>query len=64
MRLNEGMEVVLKCKIGKLQRGTIIRIIDTIGVLAFGEDILSGERVVLYRESDSVKEFNKEVFYV
>lgn len=64
MRLNVGMEVVLKCKIGKLQRGTIIRIIDTIGVLAFGEDILSGERVVLYRESGSVKEFNKEVFYV
>ena len=64
MRLNKGMEVVLKCKIGKLQRGTVIRINDTIGVLAFGEDILSGEKIVLYRESDNVKDFNKEVFYV
>ena len=33
MRLNEGMEVVIKCKIGKLQRGTIIRIIDTRGFI-------------------------------
>lgn len=64
MRLKKGMEVVLKCKVGKLQRGTIIRIIDTIGLLAFGEVILSGEKIVLYRESDSVKDFNKGDFYV
>lgn len=64
MRLKKGMKVVLTCKLGKLQRGTIIRIIDTIGLLAFGESILSRERIVLSRESDKVKEFNKEVLYV
>lgn len=64
MKLEEGMIVRLKNKVGKHKKGNIIEVLYVIGLTAFCEDLTSGEKVVMFRESNEVEELNKGVFYV
>lgn len=58
------MIVRLKNHIGRHNKGDIVKILYIIGMTAFCEDLTSGEKVVLFRESNKVEELNKGVFYV
>ena len=64
MKLEEGMIVRLKNKVGRHKKGNIIKVLHVIGLTAFCENPTSGEKVVMFRESNEVEEFNKGVFYV
>lgn len=64
MKLEEGMIVRLKNKVGRHKKGNIVKILHVIGLTAFCENLTSGEKVVISRESNEVEEFNKGVFYV
>lgn len=64
MKLKEGMIVRLKNKLGRHKKGSIVKILYIIGLTAFCENITSGEKVVMFRESNEVEELNKGVFYV
>lgn len=64
MKLEEGMVVRLKNKVGRHKKGTIVKILYVISLTAFCEDLTSGEKLVMSRESNEVEEFNRGVFYV
>ncbi len=64
MKLKEGMEVRLKNHIGRHKKGSVIKILYIIGMTAFCENIISGEKLVISRESNKVEELNEGVFYV
>lgn len=64
MKLEEGMIVRLKNKVGRHKKGNIVKILYVIGLIAFCENLTSGEKVVMFRESNEVEELNKGVFYV
>ena len=64
MKLKEGMIVMLKNKVGKHKKGSVIRILYIIGMTAFCENTLNGEKLVISRESDEVEDLNEGVFYV
>lgn len=64
MKLEEGMIVRLKNKVGKHKKGNIVKVLYVIGLSAFCENLTSGEKVVMFRESNEVEELNKGVFYV
>ena len=64
MKLEEGMIVRLKNHIGRHNKGDIVKILYIIGMTVFCENLTSGEKVVLFRESNKVEELNKGVFYV
>lgn len=64
MKLEEGMIVRLKNNVGRHKKGNILKILYIIGLTAFCENLTSGEKVVMFRESNEVEEFNKGVFYV
>lgn len=64
MKLKEGMKVRLKNCIGKHKKGNIIKILYIIGMTAFCENTLNGEKLVISRESDEVEDLNEGVFYV
>lgn len=58
------MIVRLKNKVGKHKKGNIVKVLYVIGLTVFCENLTSGEKVVLFRESNEVEELNKGVFYV
>lgn len=64
MKLKEGMIVRLKNKVGKHKKGSVIRILYIIGMTAFCENTLNGEKLVISRESDEVEDLNEGVFHV
>lgn len=64
MKLKEGMIVRLKNKVGRHKKGSIIKILYIIGMTAFCENTLNGEKLVIFRESNEVEELNRGVFYV
>lgn len=64
MKLKEGMIVRLKNKVGKHKKGSIIKILYIIGMTAFCENTLNGEKLVISRESDEVEDLNEGVFHV
>lgn len=64
MKLEEGIIARLKNKVGKHKKGNIIKVLYVIGLTAFCENLTSGEKVVLFRESNEVEELNRGVFYV
>ena len=64
MKLEEGMIVRLKNKVGRHKKGNIEKILYVIGLTAFCENLTSGEKVVMFRESNEVEELNKGVFHV
>lgn len=64
MKLKEGMKVRLKNRIGKHKKGNIIKILYIIGMTAFCENIISGEKLVISRESNEVEDLNEGVFHV
>lgn len=64
MKLEEGMIVRLKNKVGKHKKGNIVKVLYVIGLTAFCENITSGGKMVMFRESNEVEELNKGVFYV
>lgn len=64
MKLEEGMIVRLKNKVGRHKKGNIVKILYVIGLTAFCENLTSGEKVVMFRESNEVEELNKGVFHV
>lgn len=64
MKLEEGMIVRLKNKVGKHKKGNIVKVLYVIGLSAFCENLTSGEKMVMFRESNKVEELNKGDFYV
>lgn len=64
MKLKEGMIVRLKNKVGRHKKGNIVKILHIIGLTSFCENLTSGEKLVMFRESNEVEEFDKGVFYV
>lgn len=64
MKLKEGMKVRLKNRIGRHKKGNIIKILYIIGMTAFCENIISGEKLVISRESNEVEDLNEGVFHV
>lgn len=64
MKLEEGMIVRLKNKVGRHKKGNIVKILHVIGLIAFCENLTSGEKVVIFRESNEVEDINEGVFYV
>ena len=64
MKLKEDIKVRLKTDIGKHKKGSIIKILYIIGMTAFCENIISGEKLVISRESNKVEDLNEEVFHV
>lgn len=64
MKLKEGMKVRLKNKVGRHKKGNIIKILYIIGMTAFCENIISGEKLVISRESNEVEDLNEGVFHV
>ena len=54
MKLKEGMIVRLKNKVGRHKKGNIVKILHVIGLTAFCENLTSGEKVVMFRESNEV----------
>lgn len=44
MKLEEGMIVRLKNKVGKHKKGNIIKVLHVIGLSAFCENLTSGEK--------------------
>lgn len=64
MKLKEGMIIRLKNHIGRHNKGDIVKIIYIISLTAFCENLTSGEKLVISRESNEVEEFCKGVFYV
>lgn len=64
MKLKEGMIVRLKNKVGRHKKGNIVKILYIIGLTAFCENLTSGEKLVMFRESNEVEELNRGVFYV
>lgn len=64
MKLKEDIKVRLKTDIGKHKKGSIIKILYIIGMTAFCENIISGEKLVISRESNEVEDLNEEVFHV
>lgn len=64
MKLKEGMIVRLKNRIGKHKKGNVIKILYIIGMTAFCENIISGEKLVISRESNEVEDLNEGVFHV
>lgn len=64
MKLKEGMKVRLKNHIGKHKKGNVIKILYIIGMIAFCENIISGEKLVISRESNDVEDLNGGVFHV
>lgn len=64
MKLEEGMIVRLKNRVGRHKKGNIVKILHVIGLIAFCENLTSGEKVAMFRESNEVEELNKGVFYV
>lgn len=64
MKLKEDIKVRLKTDIGKHKKGNIIKILYIIGMTAFCENIISGEKLVISRESDEVEDLNEGVFHV
>lgn len=64
MKLEEGMIVRLKNKVGRHKKGNILKILYIIGLTAFCENLTSGEKVVMFRESNEVEKINKGGFYV
>lgn len=64
MKLKEDIKVRLKTDIGKHKKGNVIKILYIIGMTAFCENIISGEKLVISRESNEVEDLNEGVFYV
>lgn len=64
MKLKEGIKVRLKNRIGKHKKGEVIKILYIIGMTAFCENIISGEKLVISRESSEVEDLNEGVFHV
>lgn len=64
MKLKEDMIVRLKNKVGKHKKDSVIRILYIIGTTAFCENIISGEKLVISRESNEVEDLNEGVFHV
>ena len=64
MKLKEDIKVRLKTDIGKHKKGSIIKILYIIGMTAFCEDIISGEKLVISRESNEVEDLNEGLFHV
>lgn len=64
MKLKEDIKVRLKNDIGKHKKGDIIKILYIIGMTAFCENTLNGEKLVISRESNEVEDLNKGVFHV
>lgn len=64
MKLEEGMIVRLKNKVGKHKKGNIIKVLHVVGLTAFCENLTSGEKVVMFRESNEVEDINEGVFHV
>ena len=64
MKLKEDIKVRLKTDIGKHKKGSIIKILYIIGMTAFCENIISGEKLVISRESNEVEDLNGGRFYV
>lgn len=64
MKLKEGMKVRLKNRIGKHKKDNVIKILYIIGMTAFCENIISGEKLVISRESNEVEDLNEGVFHV
>lgn len=64
MKLEEGMIVRLKNNEGRHKKGNILKILYIIGLTAFCENLTSGEKVVMFRESNKVEELNRGVFHV
>ena len=64
MILKEGMIVRLKNNVGRHKKGNIVKILHIIGLTAFCENLTSGEKLVIFRESNVVEELNKGDFYV
>ena len=64
MKLEEGKIVRLNTTKGKHKKGNVIKILYIIGMTAFCEDIISGEKLVISRESNEVEDLNGGVFYV
>ena len=64
MKLKEDIKVRLKTDIGKHKKGDIIKILYIIGMTAFCEDIISGEKLVISRESNEVEDINEGIFHV
>lgn len=54
MKLKEGIKVRLKNRIGKHKKGNVIKILYIIGMIAFYENIISSEKLVISRESNEV----------
>lgn len=64
MKLKEDIKVRLKNDIGKHKKGSIIKILYIIGMTAFCENTLNGEKLVISRESDEVEDINEGIFHV
>lgn len=64
MKLKEGIKVRLKNHIGKHKKGSVIRILYIIGMTAFCENTLNGEKLVISRESNEVEDINEGLFHV
>lgn len=64
MKLEEDMIVRLNTTNGKHKKGSIIKILYIIGMTAFCENIISGEKLVISRESNEVEDLNEGVFHV
>lgn len=64
MKLKEDIKVRLKTDIGKHKKGSIIKILYIIGMTAFCENTLNGEKLVISRESDEVEDINEGIFHV
>lgn len=64
MKLKEGMKVRLKKSYCKHKKGDVIKILYIIGMIAFCENIISGEKLVIFRESNEVEDLNEGVFHV
>lgn len=64
MKLKEGIKVRLKNDIGKHKKGDIIKILYIISMTAFCENTISGEKLVISRESSEVEDLNEGVFHV
>ena len=58
------MIVRLKNKVGRHKKGSIIKILYIIGMTAFCENTLNGEKLVILRESNEVEDLNEGVFHV
>lgn len=58
------MKVRLKNDIIKHKKGSVIKILYIIGMTAFCENIISGEKLVISRESNEVEDLNEGVFHV